>query len=132
MARGYPGAFGRKVNSPWVWIPLTVLFLVPFVDPRRPLRMLHLDVLVLAGFGVSVAFFNDAQIGVSVPIVYPLLVYLLVRMMWIGLRRRARAPARLRLSVPVRWMAVALVFLVGFRVALNVLNRTSSTSATRA
>ena len=121
MARGYPGAFGRKVNSPWVWVPLTVLFLVPFVDPRRPLRMLHLDVLVLAGFGVSVAFFNDAQIGVSVPIVYPLLVYLLVRMLWIGLRRRARAPARLRLSVPVRWMAVALVFLVGFRVALNVL-----------
>ena len=22
MARGYPGAFGRKVNSPWVWLPL--------------------------------------------------------------------------------------------------------------
>jgi hypothetical protein len=122
MARGYPGAFGRKVNSPWVWIPLTVLFLVPFVDPRRPLRMLHLDLLVLAGFGVSVAFFNDAQIGVSVPLVIPLLVYLLVRMLWIGLRRRARAPDRLRLSVPVRWMAVALVFLVGFRVALNVLD----------
>jgi len=121
MARGYPGAFGRKVNSPWVWIPLTVLFLVPFVDPRRPLRMLHLDLLVLAGFGVSVAFFNDAQIGVAVPIVYPLLVYLLLRMLWIGLRRRAYEPARLRLSVPVRWMAVALVFLVGFRVALNVL-----------
>src|SRR5262249_45467706 len=26
MARGYPGAFGRGVNSPWVWIPLCVLF----------------------------------------------------------------------------------------------------------
>jgi hypothetical protein len=122
MARGYPGAFGRKINSPWVWIPLTVLFLVPFVDPRRPLRMLHLDLLVLAGFGVSVAFFNDAQIGVSVPIAFPLLVYLLVRMLWIGLRRRARAPDRLRLSVPVRWLAVALVFLIGFRVALHVLD----------
>jgi hypothetical protein len=22
MAAGYPGAFGRKVNAPWVWIPL--------------------------------------------------------------------------------------------------------------
>ena len=33
-----PGAFGRKVNSPWIWIPLCVLFVAPFVDSRRPLR----------------------------------------------------------------------------------------------
>jgi hypothetical protein len=122
MARGYPGAFGRKVNSPWVWIPLTVLFIAPFVDVRRPMRMLHLDLLVLAGFGVSVAFFNDAQIGISVPIVYPLLVYLLARMLWIGLRRRAAPPDPLRLLVPVSWLAVALVFLVGFRITLNVMD----------
>ena len=77
MARGYPGAFGRKVNSPWVWIPLSILFVAPFVDPRRPLRLLHLDLLVLVGFGVSVAFFNDANLDVSVPLVAPLLAYLL-------------------------------------------------------
>src|SRR4051794_28668939 len=87
MARGYAGAFGRKVNSPWVWIPLTVLFLIPFLDPRRPLRMRHLDLAVLVAFGVSVAFFNDANIDVSVPLAYPLLAYLLVRMLWIGLHR---------------------------------------------
>jgi hypothetical protein len=123
MARGYEGAFGRKVNSPWVWIPLAVLFAAPFVAPRRPLRMLHLDLLVLSAFSVSLAFFNDAQIDRSVPLVYPLLVYLLARMLWVGLRRRgadeqARRP--LRLLVPVTWLAVALVFLLGFRVALNV------------
>ncbi|MEA2288756.1 MAG: hypothetical protein QOD55_753, partial [Solirubrobacteraceae bacterium] len=122
MARGYPGAFGRKVNSPWVWIPLTVLFVAPFVDVRRPLRMLHLDLLALAAFGVSVAFFNDAQIGVSVPIVYPLLVYLLARMLWIGLRRGAAPRDPLRLLVPVSWLAVALVFLMGFRITLNVMD----------
>ena len=44
MARGYPGAFGRIVNAPWVWIPLAVLFVAPFL--RRPWRMLHLDLLV--------------------------------------------------------------------------------------
>jgi hypothetical protein len=83
--------------------------------------MLHLDLLVLAAFGVSVAFFNDAQIGVSVPIVYPLLAYLLGRALWLGLRRdRPRPP--LRLLVPVRVLAVALVFLVGFRIALNVMD----------
>jgi hypothetical protein len=121
MARGYDGAFGRKVNSPWVWIPLTIMFVVPFVDPRRPLRMLHLDLLVLAAFGISVAFFNDAKIGISVPIVYPLLAYLLGRALWIGLRRERPRPA-LKLLVPVRVLAIALVFLIGFRVTLNVMS----------
>jgi hypothetical protein len=119
MARGYPGAFGRKVNSLWVWIPLTVLFVAPFVDRRRLLRMRHLDLLVLSAFGVSVAFFNDARIGLSVPLVYPLLAYLLGRMLWIGLRRDRR-PDPLRLMVPPSWLAIALIFLVGFRIGLNV------------
>jgi hypothetical protein len=124
MARGYPGAFGRKVNSPWVWIPLTILFIAPFATPLRPRRMLHLDLLVLAAFGISVAYFNDARIGVSVPFVYPLLAYLLARMLWIGLRTRperdrvARGP--LPLLVPASWLAVGLVFLLGFRVGLNI------------
>jgi Glycosyltransferase family 87 len=119
MARGYPGAFGRKVNSPFVWIALTLLFIAPFVDPRRLLRMRHLDLAVLMAFGVSVAFFNDANIDVSVPLAYPLMLYLLVRMLWIGLRRgRRRDP--LRLLVPASWLVIGLLFLVGFRIGLNV------------
>jgi hypothetical protein len=119
MARGYPGAFGRKVNSPYVWIALTLLFIAPFVDPRRLRRMRHLDLAVLMAFGVSVAFFNDANIDASVPIAYPLMLYLLGRMLWIGLRRgRRRDP--LRLLVPASWLVVGLLFLVGFRIGLNV------------
>jgi hypothetical protein len=120
MARGYPGAFGRKVNSPWVWIPLTLLFLVPFLRP--PLRMLHLDLAVLVAFGLSVAFFNDANLDVSVPLVAPLLLYLLARMLWIGLRRGREYEPRptLPLLVPTTWLAIAVVFLVGFRIGLNV------------
>jgi hypothetical protein len=121
MARGYPGAFGRKINAPWVWIPLALLFVAPFVDPRRPLRMRHLDLAVLTAFGVSVAFFNDANIDVSVPLAYPLLAYLLARMLWIGLRR-SRAPDPLRLVVPASWLVVGLLFLVGFRIGLNVVS----------
>jgi hypothetical protein len=123
MARGYPGAFGRVVNSPIVWIPLAVLFVVPFVHPRRWRRMLHLDLLVLSAFSISLACFNAAEISWSVPLVYPLLAYLLGRMLWIGLRGRdAEAQARrpLELLVPVSWLAIAVVFLLGFRVALNV------------
>ena len=61
MARGYPGAFGRKANALYLWLPLSLLFLVPFVTPRRPFRLLHLDLLVLLGFSVSLAYFNRRQ-----------------------------------------------------------------------
>jgi hypothetical protein len=121
MARGYPGAFGRKLNAPYVWITLCVLFLLPFVDLRRPWRLLHLDLLVLLGFGASHVFFNRGEIGVSVPLVYPVLVYLLVRMLLAGLRPRERV-GPLVPYVPLAALAVALVLLVGFRVALNVVD----------
>ena len=121
MARGYPGAFGRKLNAPYVWIPLCVLFLAPFVDLRRPFRLLHLDLLVLLGFGASHVFFNRGEIGLSVPLVYPVLLYLLVRMLFAGLRPRER-PGRLVPHVPLAWLAVALVFLAAFRIGLNVVD----------
>jgi hypothetical protein len=121
MARGYPGAFGRRVNAWYVWLPLCLLFFVPFLPRRRRLSLLHLDLLVLLGFSVSLAFFNHARIGLSVPLVYPCLLYLLARMLFLA-RGRGRPREPLRLLVPVSWLAVALVFLVGFRVGLNVTN----------
>src|SRR5215210_6232736 len=116
MARGYPGAFGRGVNSPWVWLPLCALFAVPFIDIRTPWRMLHLDLLVLTGFSVALAFFNAAKVGISTPLVVPLLVYLLGRMLHIGLARRDRPRRPLPLVVPTAWLAIAAVFLIGFRI----------------
>jgi hypothetical protein len=121
MARGYPGAFGRVVTSPWIWVPLSVLFVLPFVNPRRWRSWLHLDLLVLSAFSISLAFFNHANIGMSVPLAYPLLIYLLVRMLAIALRRGAPAPP-VKLLVPVTWLAVALIFLLGFRIGLNATN----------
>ena len=53
MARGYPGAFGRHVNSLYVWLPLCLLFLAPFFDWRRPLRMVNLDLLALSSLSIS-------------------------------------------------------------------------------
>jgi hypothetical protein len=122
MARGYPGAFGRHVNALYVWLPLCVLFLLPFIDPRRPLRLLHLDLLVLLSFSVSLAFFNHANIYASVPLTYPPLVYLLGRMLWLLRRPRGgrAGPRPLRLLVPLPWLALGVMFLLGFRIALNV------------
>jgi len=114
MARGYAGAFGRKVNAVWVWIPLCLLFFVPFFDRRRPFRLLHLDLLMLLGFSISLAFFEHANIGISVPLAYPFLLYALGRMLWVGFRRKVGdgAPPRepLRLLVPASWLAIAIVF----------------------
>ena len=121
MARGYPGAFGRKVNSPWVWIPLCVLFLGAFARLRKPLSVRNLDLLVLLAFSISLAYFNDAQIGISVPLVYPLMLYLLARMLWTGIRGGGRSLG-LHVNVPVGLLAVGLIFLMGFRIGLNVTN----------
>jgi hypothetical protein len=123
MARGYPGAFGHKLNAPYVWFPLAAIFLLGLLDWRRPFRIVHLDLLALLSFGVSNHFLTRADIGLSVPLAYPPLVYLLCRALWIGFRRfrgpRER-PRGLRPTIPVGWLAFATVFLLAFRIALNV------------
>ena len=132
MARGYPGAFGRRVNSWYVWVPLCVLFIAPFLPwrrrrlpgggrERRAWSLLHVDLLALLGLSISLALFNNAKIGLSTPAIYPFMLYLLVRMLMLGFGRgRPRKP--LRVFVPVSWLAIGVIFLVGFRVGLNVVN----------
>jgi hypothetical protein len=118
MARGNSGQFGHVLNAPYVWIPLAVIFLVGLFDFRRPLRFAHLDLLVLLSFGVSQAFFNSADIGISVPLAYPPLAYLFCRTLWIGFR--GGSDTGLRPSLPWRWIALAVVVLVAFRVTINI------------
>jgi len=117
MARGYSGAFGHKLNAPYVFLPLCALFLVGLLDWRRPWRVATLDLFVLLGFGVSHYFFNRAEIGVSVPLVYPVLLYLLGRALWIGLRGSGDG---IRPVWRASWLLVAALFLMGFRVGLNM------------
>jgi hypothetical protein len=132
MARGYSGAFGRRVNSWYVWLPLCLLFIAPFIPwrrtrvrpdgrRRRAWSLLHVDLLALEGLSVSLAFFNHGTIGLSTPLLYPFMLYLMGRMLALGFGRgRPREP--LRLFVPVAWLAIGTIFLVGFRVGLNVVN----------
>jgi hypothetical protein len=117
MARGYSGEFAHSLNSPFIWIPLCLIFFVGLFDWRRWRRIANLDLLVLLGFGVSHFFFNRGDIGVSVPLAYPVLAYLLARCLWIGFRGRG---AGLRPVWPTLWLLVAALFLMGFRVGLNM------------
>ena len=61
MARGYSGEFAHSLNSPFIWIPLCLFFLIGLFDWRRLRRIANLDLLVLLGFGVSHFFFNQGE-----------------------------------------------------------------------
>ena len=119
LARGYEGAVGRSINSPWIWIPLCLLFVAPFVDPRRPLRLIHLDLLVIVGLSVSLFFFNRGEITASVPLTYPILGYLFMRLLITGMRPRSD-PGPLIPYVSVGVLAGLAVALAIARIVLNV------------
>jgi hypothetical protein len=118
LARGYEGAVAQVVNAPYVWIPLCLLFLFPFLDLRRPFRGIHLDLLAILALSGSLYFFNRAEITASVALTYPVLAYVFGRMLWAGLRP-ARRDGPLVPLVPIRWLAVGAVVLALGRIALN-------------
>ncbi len=119
LARGYGGAVAQAVNSPWIWVPLCLLFVAPFFDPRNPWRLLHLDLLVLIALGLSLLFFNRAEIGASVALTYPVLGYFLIRMLVAGMWPRVR-PGALIPRVRVEWLIAGALALALARIALNV------------
>jgi hypothetical protein len=83
----------------------------------------NLDLLALLSLSVSLWFFNRGDVLTAAPLAYPPLAYLLARMLWIGFSRRGaatRARQPLKLLVPVSWLAIAAVFLLGFRIGLNL------------
>jgi hypothetical protein len=116
---GFPGVLGGKLNAPYIWLPLCLLFLLPFLDPRRPFRLLHLDLLMLLGFGISQAFFTAGKPDLSVPLVYPFLIYAVVRAAWAGFRPRRRDRPLMPL-VTTRFLIAGVLLLLGLRIAFGV------------
>ena len=117
MARGYHYAFGRRINDPSIWIGLCVVFLIGLLDFRRLLSWRTLDLLMLLAPSISLAYFNSGLVFWSVPLVYPPLVYLLGRLVYIGFRSERR-PA-ISGSLPLWVLAGAAIFLIGFRGGLD-------------
>ena len=118
MARGSPGAFGgTAINNPWVWGAFCLVFLVGLGDWRRPFSLRNLDLLFLLSPTASLWFFNHGDVFTAVPLFYPLLVWVVLRGTWIGVRNRG-TPGMPRWPV---WVLLgATIFLAGFRVGLNV------------
>jgi hypothetical protein len=144
MARGYEGAFGRAITRRAVWIPLCLIFLLamlPLAQPRRLASMRTLDLLVLLSFSLSLVWFNDGEIFTSVPLQYPPMAYLALRLGWIAVARtRAarpltvpaaasdgeRPPPRLRPSfggsAPTWVLVTLLIVTLALRFGLNAFN----------
>lgn len=117
MGRGYKGAFGgAKINSYSVWLGFCAIFLLGLVDWRRPFSVRNFDLLALLSFSVSLWFFNRGEIFTAMPLVYPPLLWLIARCLWIA--RTDRAPRGVAVW-PVWVLAAATVFLAGFKVGLN-------------
>jgi hypothetical protein len=118
MARGYKGAFGKElINNPWFLAALCLIFFVGLADFRRLLSIRNLDLLVLLSPVVALWFFNHGDVFTSVPLFYPVLVWVVARGIWIGARGRG-SPSRP--MWPVAVLLMATVFLAGFRIGLNV------------
>jgi hypothetical protein len=118
MGRGYSGAFGgTTINDPWVWGAFCAVFLLGLANFRRPLSLRNLDLLFLLSPTASLWFFNHGDVFTAVPLFYPLLAWVVLRCTWIGARGRA---TRGRPLWPTWVLLAATVFLVGFRIGLNV------------
>lgn len=119
MARGYDGAFGRSITNPWLWALLLVLFLLPFVR-LRPLRGPPVPLLLLAGFTVPLACFNNARLDWAVPLSFALLVGLFGWATWRGLHRPRRPSPAVRMLLPTGGLVLLGLALLVFRIVLNV------------
>jgi hypothetical protein len=118
MARGSPGAFGgTAINNPWIWGAFCLVFLVGLGDFRRPFSLRNLDLLFLLSPTASLWFFNHGDVFTAVPLFYPLLVWVVLRGTWIGVRNRGTPGAP---RWPVWVLLGATIFLAGFRIGLNV------------
>jgi hypothetical protein len=119
LARGHnSGLADRTINAVWIWVPLALIFVGAFFDRRHPWRLLHLDLLAIVALGLSFAFWMVGNLDASVPLVYPTLVYALVRMLTGGFRPRERAGP---LSwLPARALVVLTLVLLAVRIGITL------------
>jgi hypothetical protein len=118
MARGTKGAFGGRALNSWpFWLVLCGVFFLGLADLRRPLSIRNLDLLALLGFSISLWYFDHGRVFASASLIYPPLVYLLVRAAWIGLHGRSPASRPLW---PVWLLAGVAIFACTFRIAADL------------
>ena len=114
---------GALTNATWVWILLSILFVLPFIDRRRPFRLLHFDLAALLALAVSHVFLDHGRVGWAVALGWPVLVLLAVRYSRLALRREQRPGDGPLVPHAPRWLLVAgIVALLALRAAANIVD----------
>jgi hypothetical protein len=100
---------------------LSLLFVLPFLDPRRPFRALHGDLAALLAFTISHVFLDLGRVGWSIALAWPALAFLSVRFTLIAWRGSRRAGQGRLVPLAPRWLLTAgIVVLILLRGAANI------------
>ncbi|MEA2668302.1 MAG: hypothetical protein QOJ33_1236 [Chloroflexota bacterium] len=116
------GHYGDIFDSPFVFLPFGLLFLLPLARLRRSSGTTWLDRLdlgMLLSFGVSYAVFDAKHLEAGVWLAYPPLLYLLIRLLRRGWRGRS-GNGRLECRLPIGLLAVGLLALTAARIGLTL------------
>ncbi len=114
------GNYGQTFDSPWIIVPFTLMFLLPLALLRRRSWWDRLDIAVFLAFGASYALFDTGHLEPAVWLIYPPLVYLLVRMLLRGARARSEG-RRLEIRMPTALLAIGVLALVAGRIAVSLI-----------
>jgi len=118
MATFSHGGWSWSDTSWLVLLPGSLLFLLPFFDPKRLWRMAHLDALAVLAFLISWIVLAQAHLEAAVWLAYPPLIYLMIRLAMIGFGRSGSGRVAPLLSI--RTLLIGLPLLLGARIALSL------------
>jgi hypothetical protein len=113
------GGYGQIFDNPWVLAGFTAMFLLPLLLLRGRRWLDRLDIAMLLGFGVSYALFDTTHLEPGVWAFYPVLIYLMVRMLIRGFRARP-VGGRIDCRLPTIVLALGLVALVVARIVITL------------
>ena len=113
------GGYGQIFDNPWVLAGFTAMFLLPLLLLRGRRWLDRLDIAMLLGFGVSYALFDTTHLEPGVWAFYPVLIYLMVRMLIRGFKARPYG-GRLDCRLPTIVLALGLVALVVARIVITL------------
>lgn len=112
------GGFSWSVTNWLVLVPSSLLFLLPFLDPRRLRRIVVLDALAILSFLGSWVLLAQQQLETAVWLAYPPLIYLLVRLLRVGFGRSS-GKGRVAPLLSMRVLLIGLPVIIVARLALS-------------